>query len=238
MQNQFFFMDPNETLSSRLSKYVKNLNSVTLTKNKSTILTSVKGFHGIDIRIHKCFAKASDTVVKAVATFIKKKNRESSSLIDEYYNQHLRLCPTQKSKPRIKMISKGEFFNLTEILNDLNSTYFDNNIDAIITWGNKRQKPAKRWRRTKHITLGKYVDSNKLIIIHPHLDRKRVPMYVVEAIVHHEMCHQVASNVYKNGSRRIHTNEFKKLENTYKHLKKAQKWEKDNLDYLIRRPRA
>jgi len=67
------------------------------------------------------------------------------------------------------------------------------------------------------------------IMINPILDNKKVPRYVLEFIVYHEMLHAAIDMELQNGRRRIHSKEFKKRERMYKYYHKAVAWEKQKL---------
>lgn len=127
---------------------------------------------------------------------------------------------------------EGDAHNLAAILADLNRRFFDDGIRARITWGRGRTAPRRR-RRRRHITLGSYCRRKELITIHPHLDRANVPPFFVEAIVFHEMCHEVVGEERAGGRRRVHTPRFHELERRYPMYAEAKRWAKENIELIL-----
>lgn len=133
---------------------------------------------------------------------------------------------------RRRIFPAGSSYDLAAIMDDLNVRFFGGSVEAAITWGRARASSRRR-RRRRHITLGSYCRRRKIITIHPHLDREGIPRYFVEAIVFHEMCHQVAGEERAGGVRRIHTPKFKELERRYPMFAEAKRWAKANFTYLL-----
>jgi len=107
--------------------------------------------------------------------------------------------------------------------------YFEDQIDARITWG----PPGARRRRRRSIKMGSYSVEDRLIRIHPALDRQFIPDYFLEWIVYHEMLHQVHDIPVVAGRRRFHTPEFIAEERAYEHYDRARVWERQNLDRIL-----
>jgi hypothetical protein len=78
--------------------------------------------------------------------------------------------------------SKGRFFDLNTLFDQVNGEYFANEIDCPITWGANR-----RVRNQNSIKLASYSDRTKTIRVSPALDKSYVPKYVIMGIVYHEM---------------------------------------------------
>ena len=127
---------------------------------------------------------------------------------------------------------EGKAHDLAAMLEDLNRRFFEGGISARITWGRGRTASRRR-RRRRHITLGSYCRRTKLITIHPHLDRECVPPFFVEAIVFHEMCHEIAGVERAGGMRRVHTPRFRELERRYPMYAEAKRWAKENIGLLL-----
>ena len=81
--------------------------------------------------------------------------------------------------------------------------------------------------------MGSYSVEDKLIRIHPALDRAFVPKYFIESVIFHEILHHVHPIPVKGGRRQFHTPEFKAQEKTFPQYQKAQKWERANIDRLL-----
>lgn len=114
-------------------------------------------------------------------------------------------------------------FDLQEMFDHLNAQYFENKIQAGVGWGRDSKKTNRSAFR-----FGSYDRAKKLIRIHPRLNQEFVPFPVVELTVYHEMCHQWAPSVKRNGVWRDHHPEFKKKEKEYRFYQEARGWEKQN----------
>jgi predicted metal-dependent hydrolase len=75
-----------------------------------------------------------------------------------------------------------------------------------------------------------FLDSTTDIIrVSKILDDKRVPIYVLDYIVYHELLHIKHETVYRNCRRTVHTKEFKKDEKRYEEYESANRWLKANI---------
>ena len=81
--------------------------------------------------------------------------------------------------------------------------------------------------------MGSYSVEERLIRIHPALDRRFVPRYFLDWIVYHEMLHQVHDIPVIGGRRQFHTPEFMAQESNYEHYERARDWERRNLDRIL-----
>jgi predicted metal-dependent hydrolase len=124
----------------------------------------------------------------------------------------------------------GNYFDLAPIFKELNTRFFDNKIEALLRWGQKRTAHGKMT-----IRLGSYHPLKKTITIHPCLDQARVPMIAIERIIFHEMAHQKFPSITSSSGRiLVHYPEFNRFEKTYPYLKEADQWIKANLASLLR----
>ena len=135
-----------------------------------------------------------------------------------------------KKKPTAPvLITTGDHHDLRTIFDELNARYFDNTIDAAITWGARTGAP----RRRTSVKMGSYSVEERLIRIHRSLDRGFVPRFFVEWIVFHEMLHQVHDIKVKNGRREFHSKAFLDAEAGFDRYVEARAWERANLDALL-----
>ena len=81
--------------------------------------------------------------------------------------------------------------------------------------------------------MGSYSVEDRLIRIHPALDRWFVPRYFLEWIVFHEMLHQVHDIPVVGGRRQFHTPEFLAEEKQFEGYERARAWERENLDRIL-----
>ncbi len=124
--------------------------------------------------------------------------------------------------------AQGRIYDLKKIFRRLNGLYFNGEVKARIEWGKSRGQKSRRSRE-----FGSYYYQEKLIRIHPVLDQAWVPLYVIEAVMHHEMCHQICPDEVKNGRRMVHTAHFRRKEREYYHFHEAEKWMHKNLKKLM-----
>ena len=115
--------------------------------------------------------------------------------------------------------STGKIYDLEEIFARINSIYFKNSIE----------KPTLTWsaRKTFRI-LGHHDSTHETIVISKSLDDKRVPPYVVEFIVFHEMLHIHHPTLQRDGRHYNHTPQFRRDEKKFVHYETAESWIEQN----------
>ena len=106
----------------------------------------------------------------------------------------------------------------------------DGTVDALVSWG--RASPARKPRAT--IKLGSYSAVERLIRIHPNLDRSWVPRYFVQFIIYHEMLHHVIPASQGGGRRMLHPPIFTHRERLFRDYERALAWEKAHIGRLLR----
>lgn len=113
----------------------------------------------------------------------------------------------------------GEIYNLEEIFARINAQYFQNSIP----------KPTLTWsaRQTYRI-LGHHDATHETIVISKSLDDEKVPLYVVEFIVFHEMLHIFHPTTHRDGRRYNHTPQFRADEKKFAHFEKSENWIEQN----------
>lgn len=127
------------------------------------------------------------------------------------------------------MATKGVYFDLTIIFDDLNKRFFNQTITATLSWGKRKTLLQKR-----SIRLGSYHPGKKNIVINPCLDQAIVPHICVERILFHEMLHQhFPSKKSPAGKNLVHYREFYEFEKKYPYLQQADLWLKANLKRLL-----
>ena len=127
---------------------------------------------------------------------------------------------------KIITTSKGDVYDLDEIFLFLNQIYFQNSLPApVLTWS----------ARQTFRTLGHHDAAHKTISISRSLDDRRVPRYVVEYVVYHEMLHIKHPTVHHNGKRYNHTPAFRRDEENFAYFDEAEKWIEQNAAALKRK---
>lgn len=110
------------------------------------------------------------------------------------------LRPSIRSRKRkIHIESKGNEYNLTDLLNELkNSWNLEQTEELQITWNSR---PVKSY-------WGKYLPEEKIIVINRALDKKDVPKRILYYIIYHEYLHHVLGFAL-NQNHHIHHQDFK-----------------------------
>lgn len=108
--------------------------------------------------------------------------------------------------------ARGHFFDLETIFEDLNTRFFHGLM----------ARPRMSWSKTKtRRILGHYDPAHNAIIISRIFDHPRMPAYVLEYIVYHEMLH-LKHPVKLRGSRRcVHSAEFQAEEKLFPQIEAA-----------------
>ena len=132
---------------------------------------------------------------------------------------------------QFEFASEGRFFDLREIFDRMNARYFGNRLRRYtITWARRCSVRPKN-----SIVLGTIQEVDRMIRIHPLLDRQFVPQWYVEYVVFHEMLHAVVPDRYDSAGRRlVHHDGFLKKEQRFRHYRRAIDWEQENLGRFLR----
>lgn len=226
----FAFDAPEFDIMDILSKKMNLDVNIIYTDNLTTMMSAGIPENGrVSVRLHNMFRDADMEVIEAVAQYIKKRDRHSSTVLGRFIkeNNHLIRTKTRKKK-KVAIVTQGECHDLAAYCVKLNDRYFDGELDVIITWGD----PPRRKRR-RHIRLGSYSFEDRIIRIHPALDNKWVPGYYVESVIYHEMLHAHFGYQSKNGRTRYHTRQFNQREKQFEHFRRAMKWEKKHIQRLV-----
>jgi hypothetical protein len=220
-------------LERRIAAHLSNGRlALGITDNKFTMI-SVRRDRGpvYRVRLHHMFVSAPPPVTHALARYISHNEGSASRYLSLYIeeNQHIIRRAARRRAPALTLETVGEVFDLQEVFDDINYMYFEGKIDARITWG---ARGGRRRRRTS-IKMGSYSVEDRLIRIHPALDRRFVPRFFLEWIVYHEMLHQVHDIPVVGGRRQFHTPEFLAQESNFEHYERARDWERRNLDRIL-----
>lgn len=204
-----------------------------ITDNRFTMI-SVRRDRGpvYRVRLHHMFVGAPPPVTRALARYIANNESQASRDLNRYIDDNqdaIGRAMRRRKSPAQTLETRGAVYDLRCVFDELNGAYFENKIDARITWG---ARGGKR-RRRRSIKMGSYSVEDRLIRIHPALDRSFVPRYFLEWIVYHEMLHQVHDIPIVGGRRQFHTPEFLAQESNFEHHERARLWERRNLDRLL-----
>ena len=201
--------------------------------------------HTIRLRNRKIFVRISDffrdapaEVHNALAVILVSKilRRKIPPAANEIYgafaaNDEIRNLALESKKEKGRKIitsPKGDVYDLEEIFRQMNDLYFDNRI----------QKPTLTWSaRTTFRRLGHHDAAHDTIVISKSLDDRKVPRYVVEFVVFHEMLHIFHPMKMQNGRRYHHTPVFRRDEKKFAFYEESEKWIENNARFLKRKAR-
>ncbi len=200
-----------------------------LTENRYTIISVRRGHDGYRVRAHRMFTGAGPRLVRALARYVVHNDQRSSKLLGEFieHNQH-QIRNSPKRERRVLLRARGRHHDLSAIFDELNRAHFGGKLHARIGWGNAR-RPANR----RSLKAGSYSVEDRLIRIHPALDREGVPGYFVSWIVFHEMLHGKHAVRKTDGRRCYHPPEFLEEERHFPDYQRARLWGKTHMDALL-----
>ena len=206
---------------------------LTLTENRSVLLSFRRKGGAIELRLHRMFLHAPAPVVTALGRGLRRRSRQADGEVRRFMNDNL--FRVRKAEPKLPtLVARGQTHDLTEIFARLNQRFFANKLLVPITWG----RGSGRARRGG-LTFGSYDPVLALIRIHPVLDRREVPLYFLESVVYHEMLHHHLGGVSDRAGRTVyHSRAFRQAEAQHPWHREALLWEKENLPHLLRASRA
>jgi hypothetical protein len=202
---------------------------LTVHDNRSTMISFRRQPPLLKVRAHHMFLDAPPSVVKAIADYAGRGRQAAGAEIDDYIaaqQARIRAVPTRSAV----LESRGQCFDLQELLEKVNAEHFERKIEARIGWGRQTSK-----RRRKSIRLGVYDHKAREIRIHPALDKPDVPRFFVEFIVYHEMLHQLFPSARDSGRHVHHPRAFRERERAFPKYDAAMAWERQHLQELLRR---
>ncbi len=221
-----------ELLRRRVEAHLDGPLELVVTDNRCTVL-SVRRLPtgGYRLRVHHMFLEAKPRVIRALAWYAMGQEKLASEVLDEFIEANQDKMKSSTGRRREQVLrTKGQVWDLAEILDSLNQRFFEGKLQVKITWG---RRPRGRPRRHRSIKMGSYSYEDKLIRIHPALDREFVPRFFIESVVYHEMLHHVHPIPVKDGRRQFHTPEFRAQEQAFPHYAAAKRWEQLNIDRLL-----
>ncbi len=179
----------------------------------------------VHIRISDLLEGAPESVIEATAHIllakIYKKPIESVHAIRyrRYVGSHDisakgYLVRQMRGRKRIEA-AQGTVYDLEAIFDDLNMRFFHGLMG----------RPQLTWSREHARTsLGHYDPAHNAIVVSRVFDSHRVPRFVLEYIVYHEMLHLKYPVKLRGGRRCIHGAEFQAEERQFPYLKEAKQF--------------
>jgi hypothetical protein len=216
-------------LESTLAREAARPLKLTLTDNRSVLLSFRRAGGTTLIRLHRMFLHAPPAVVRALARSLRRASRGASGLVRRFMNENLHRV-RRVPRPLPPLVTAGSVYDLTHLFDRLNARFFSGRLRVPITWG----RGSGRARRGG-LTFGSYDPVLGLIRIHPVLDRRDVPAYFLESVVYHEMLHHQMGGIPDGAGRTVyHSRAFRQAEARFPWHQQSLAWEKENLPRLLR----
>jgi hypothetical protein len=202
-----------------------------VTDNRQRMITQTRERGTLRVRIHMMFLDAPERVQDALVDYVAFGDKAASQVVGAFIEENSHRI--RASRPvRGPLRTRGKSHDLREIFDQVNEAYFGGSLnDVLITWG-RRSKPRKGPRRT--VKLGSYSAQERLVRIHPVLDRAWVPRYFVSYVVYHELVHHVVPPLRVGGQMQLHPPEFLRRERDFRYYDRAIAWEEAHITRLLR----
>jgi hypothetical protein len=200
--------------------------------NRHTMISVKRSRGAYRARVHHMFLEAPPVIARALARYIATNEPESSRARGPFIDEHQHDIRGLRGKRARQQpcVVEGRHYHLQQLFDGLNHRYFQGKLEGVrISWGG-HGGPA---RRRVSMKMGSYSVEERLIRMHPALDREFVPRFFVEWILFHEMLHHVHPIPVVRGRRQFHTREFLAHERTFHEYRRAREWERLNLDRLL-----
>jgi predicted metal-dependent hydrolase len=211
---------------------------VRLTNNRTIMISYKKKMGRLNVRLHHMFKTADNTVLNALALYLSGVGgKKTAAMLDDFIakNRLLIKSNAKKRKPQ-SLFYEGKYFNLQEVYQRVSDKYFENiKFDVKIGWsqGSSIKKRKKYSPGKKSRILAAYNFDEAVIKVNPVLDSPKVPEYVMDWVVYHELLHHVLP-VEKLGKKRYyHTPKFRAMERAFDRYEDAKNWEKENIKWLV-----
>ena len=219
-----------QALERRLTAAFGGPVQLAVTDNRRRMVTYSHAHGALRVRVHMMFLGAPDRVRDALVAYVVHGSRESSQVIGEFIDQNLNRIRAHRAVHG-PLKTRGEVHDLLGILSELNTEYFGGSLpDVLVTWGRRGRSSTNR----KSIKLGSYSALERLVRIHPVLDKPWVPRYFVAYIVYHELLHHVVPEARVGNRMLFHPPEFQRREREFRYFDRAMAWERKHIDRLLR----
>jgi hypothetical protein len=223
-----------QALERRLSLAHHRPVLLSVTDNTRHMVSHIQQGGVLQARIHHMFLDAPGLVQEALVRYVVKGERAASQVVSKYIDENgYRI---RASRPvSTPLTTQGKTHDLLAVFHSVNDKYFGGAVDALITWG--RRSSRKNGPSRRAIKLGSYSAIERLIRVHPVLDKSWVPRYFVSYIVYHEMLHHVipsSRGAGGSGRRMLHPPLFKARERMFRDFERALAWESAHIGRLLR----
>ena len=171
------------------------------------------------LTISEGFIHANSEVLTALVTdALLDKNQERSRLIKDFasspeYSQVLLELDSFACANRNQ--AQGKCYDLEELFEQINREYFASTL----------VKPHLSWTGLHtYRKFGYYHPARDRVVISSTLDDVRIPQFVAEFVLYHELLHKYHGAKLVNGRRMVHTREFRRDEQQFQFYQEASRW--------------
>jgi predicted metal-dependent hydrolase len=142
---------------------------------------------------------------------------EHATTYREYINSRaMQNLIRKKRRERVKkqiVSPKGEHYDLRTSFKRINRKYFEGKMKMpLLSWSRRRTKTR----------FGHHDAALDTIIISKSLDDPKIPRFLLDYVMFHEMLHIKHKSSFENGRRRMHTKAFSEDEMRFKERKRAE----------------
>ncbi|MEH1970588.1 M48 family peptidase [Nostoc sp.] len=172
-----------------------------------------------DIMISEGFINAPKAVLQAlVESALFGKSQDNTRLIRSFASTEEYIAVLLELDLIAEVVAEnpqGKFYNLDELFDKVNHEYFAASL----------VKPRLAWSRINtYRKLGHYESARDKIVMSLTLDNAKVPEFVVEFVLYHELLHKYHGTKWVQGKRMVHTKEFRVSESQFKSYNEASRW--------------
>jgi hypothetical protein len=172
-----------------------------------------------EIHLSEGFITADETVMDALVREILGQKTATSTEILQRYSLSAPfttiLNTLEQTFVSRNIPAKGHVYDLEILFHQVNETYFQG----------KMEKPEMAWNQIfTRRKFGHYEPSRDRIEISMTLDNRKIPAYVVEFVLYHELLHKQHRETWVNGKRMVHTPAFRRDEQQFKDYRAAENW--------------
>jgi hypothetical protein len=178
------------------------------------------------IRVSDLFTDAPQEVIQALASILLAKLYRKPVGVEHHstyrafiltgeMQERAQTARSSRGRGPRNTVSKGHWQDLGVNFDRLNAIYF----------GGSLERPRLAWssRRSRRI-LGRYDATHNTIVISLLFDSPRIPDFVLDYVLYHELLHARHPSRAKNCRLVSHTPEFRAEERRFKDYKKATDW--------------
>ena len=219
-----------QALERRLSVAASVPVVLSITDNRHSMIRHARRDGVLRVRLHHMFLGSPPGVQDALIHYLVDADRQASNVVGQFITANLtRIKPRRRAA--IQLVTRGKHHDLLEMFKSLNEAYFGGSVDALVTWGRATRRHGQP---RKSIKLGSYNAVERLISIHPGLDKPWVPRYFVSFVLYHEMIHHVIPGSRGAGRACLHPPSFRDRERAFRFYERALGWERSHIGRLLR----